>query len=115
MASKVGQRAPKVTQRALKRGPERVLKAKGAPRASQRPPEGHFGVIFVQFWVIFGYFFEYLLYYFGVETGSEEQKNTQQTHKHTKTQIHKRCRNSQNNVENILQNGSLLMDSVRRA
>ena len=47
---KVAQRAPKVTQRAPKLDPERVLKAKGAPRASQRPPEGHFwsvsGVIF---------------------------------------------------------------------
>ena len=42
MVPKVAQRAPKVAQRTPKRGPERVLKAKGAPRASQRPPEGHF-------------------------------------------------------------------------
>ena len=67
--------APKVAQRAPKRGPERVLKAKGAPRASQRPPEGNFwsdfGAILGDFWVIF----EYLLYYFCVETGSEEQQN----------------------------------------
>ena len=35
--------APKVAQRAPKRGPERALKAKGAPGASQRHPEGHFG------------------------------------------------------------------------
>ena len=46
MAPKTAQRAPKVAQRALKRGPERVLKAKGALRASQRPPEGHFGSVF---------------------------------------------------------------------
>ena len=38
MAPKVAQRAKKVALRGLKRGPERVLKAKGAPRASQRPP-----------------------------------------------------------------------------
>ena len=49
--------APKVAQRALKRDPERVLKAKGAPRASQRPPEGHFwsvfGAILGEFWILF--------------------------------------------------------------
>ena len=47
---------PKVAQRTLKRGPERVLKAKGAPRASQRPPEGHFwsdfGPILNDFWIL---------------------------------------------------------------
>ena len=51
--------APKVAQRAPKRGPERVLKAKGAPRASQRPPEGHFGsvlgAILDDFYLIFKY------------------------------------------------------------
>ena len=59
MAPKVTQRAPKVAQRAPKRGPERVLKAKGAPRASQRPPEGHFGIVLCSFlddfWILFKY------------------------------------------------------------
>ena len=48
--------APKVAQGAPKRGPERVLKAKGAPRASQRPPEGHcwsvFSAILVDFCIL---------------------------------------------------------------
>ena len=48
---------PKVAQRAPKRGPERVLKAKGAPRASQRPPEGHFGSDFGAIWGDVGVFF----------------------------------------------------------
>ena len=68
--------APKVTQRAPKRGPERVLKAKGAPRASQRPPEGHFGsdfgAIFCDFVL---HFFEYLLSYFCVEAGYKKKKD----------------------------------------
>ena len=42
--------APKVAQRAPKRDPERVLKSKGAPRASQRPPEGHFWSDFGTIW-----------------------------------------------------------------
>ena len=53
MVPKVAQRATKVAQRAIKRGPERVLKAKGAPRASQRPPEGHFWSVFGAIYLIF--------------------------------------------------------------
>ena len=53
MAPKVAQRAKKVALRGLKRGPERVLKAKGAPRASQRPPEGHLGSDFLYFLLFF--------------------------------------------------------------
>ena len=57
MAPKVAQRATKVAQRSLKRGPERVLKAKGAPRASQRPPEGHFWSVFGAILCDFGILF----------------------------------------------------------
>ena len=41
-APKWAQKSPKVVQVAPKRGPKWTLKAKLAPRVSQRPPDGHF-------------------------------------------------------------------------
>ena len=43
---KWSQKSPKGAQVASKRGPNWTLKAKLAPRASQRPPEGHFWSVF---------------------------------------------------------------------
>ena len=60
MGPKWSQKSPKVAQVAPKRGPKWTLKAKLAPRASQRPPDGHFwsdfGAIFDEFGVLFGIF-----------------------------------------------------------
>ena len=42
MGPKWSQKSPKGAQEAPKIGPKWTLKAKLAPRASQRPPEGHF-------------------------------------------------------------------------
>ena len=48
---KWSQKSPKVVQVAPKRGPNWALKAKLAPRPSQRPPESHF-------WTDFGPIFD---------------------------------------------------------
>ena len=60
MGLKWFQKSPKVAQVAPKRGPKWTLKAKLAPRASQRPPEGHFWsdfrAIFHEFEVLFQIF-----------------------------------------------------------
>ena len=64
MGPKWPPKSPKVAQVAPKRSPKWTLKAKLAPRASQRPPEGHF---WSDFGAIFGDvldLFEHLLYYF---------------------------------------------------
>ena len=55
---KWSQKSPKVVQVAPKRGPNWALKAKLAPRPSQRPPEGHFFCDFSDFGAIFRTFFK---------------------------------------------------------